>query len=107
MNPLVGLYRFPRGMDMTEYREHFEVFNPDRNLMEQNWHSSTEDFEQNPYWVIHRVLSKDQRNRVMASLALQLKFTDWLRLEAGGMWITYRINSGKNSMLLQRRLWQE
>ena len=29
MNPLVGLYRFPRGMDMTEYREHFEVFNPD------------------------------------------------------------------------------
>ncbi|WP_419546011.1 SusC/RagA family TonB-linked outer membrane protein [Odoribacter laneus] len=84
MNPLVGLYRFPRGMDMTEYREHFEVFNPDRNLMEQNWHSSTEDFEQNPYWVTHRVLSKDQRNRVMASLALQLKFTDWLRLEARG-----------------------
>ena len=84
MNPLVGLYRFPRGMDMREYREHFETFNPDRNLMEQNWHSSTEDFEQNPYWVIHRILSKDQRTRAIASLALQLTLTDWLTLEVRG-----------------------
>ena len=28
MNPLVGLYRFPRGVDMTPYREHFEVYDP-------------------------------------------------------------------------------
>ena len=32
MNPLVGLYRFPRGVDMTPYREHFEVYDPDRKL---------------------------------------------------------------------------
>ena len=37
MNPLVGLYRFPRGVDMTPYREHFEVYDPDRKLGVQNW----------------------------------------------------------------------
>ena len=36
MNPLVGLYRFPRGVDMTPYREHFEVYDPDRKLGVQN-----------------------------------------------------------------------
>lgn len=50
MNPLVGLYRFPRGMDITEYKEHFEVWNEERHLNVQNWHAPTEDFEQNPYW---------------------------------------------------------
>lgn len=39
MNPLVGLYRFPRGMDITEYKEHFEVWNEERHLNVQNWHA--------------------------------------------------------------------
>lgn len=84
MNPLVGLYRFPRGMDMRPYRKHFEVADPERNLKVQNWHAPTEDFEQNPYWVIHRIQSRDQRTRVMASLSLQLELTDWMQLEARG-----------------------
>lgn len=50
MNPLVGLYRFPRGVDMTPYREHFEVYDPDRKLGVQNWIAPSDDFEQNPYW---------------------------------------------------------
>lgn len=43
MNPLVGLYRFPRGMDITEYKEHFEVWSEERHLNVQNWHAPTED----------------------------------------------------------------
>lgn len=36
MNPLVGLYRFPRGVDITPYRENFEVYDADRKLYVQD-----------------------------------------------------------------------
>ena len=58
MNPLVGLYRFPRGVDMTPYREHFEVYDPDRKLGVQNWIAPSDDFEQNPYWITNRIRSE-------------------------------------------------
>ncbi len=33
MNPLVGLYRFPRGEDLSYYKDHFETYNEERNWM--------------------------------------------------------------------------
>ena len=84
MNPLVGLYRFPRGMDITEYKEHFEVWNEDRHLNVQNWHAPTEDFEQNPYWIQERITSRDQRIRAIVSLALNLKITNCFSVQARG-----------------------
>ena len=84
MNPLVGLYRFPRGVDMTPYREHFEVYDPDRKLGVQNWIAPSDDFEQNPYWITNRIRSKSLRNRVMASLSADWKVNGWLRLKARG-----------------------
>lgn len=84
MNSLVGLYRFPRGVDISEYKENFEVWNPSRNLNEQNWHSDTQDFEQNPYWVINRIRSKDSRTRTILSLNAELKVTDWFKIQARG-----------------------
>ena len=84
MNSLVGLYRFPRGVDISEYKENFEVWNPSRNLNEQNWHSDTQDFEQNPYWVTNRIRSKDSRTRTILSLNAGLKVTDWFKIQARG-----------------------
>ena len=84
MNPLVGLYRFPRGMDITEYKEHFEVWNEERHLNVQNWHAPTEDFEQNPYWIQERITSRDQRTRAIVSLALNLKITNCFSVQARG-----------------------
>lgn len=84
MNPLVGLYRFPRGKDMGEYEQQFETLNPARNLMEQNWHSSTEDFEQNPYWVVNRILNTDLRNRILTTLSAKVFITDALSIQARG-----------------------
>ncbi|MDL2278972.1 SusC/RagA family TonB-linked outer membrane protein, partial [Parabacteroides sp. OttesenSCG-928-G07] len=84
MNPLVGLYRFPRGMDMTPYRENYEVYDEERNLYVQNWHSDIQDFEQNPYWVLNRIKSKDVRDRVMASISAEVQVTDWLKIQARG-----------------------
>ncbi len=84
MNPLVGLYRFPRGMDISPYKNDFEVYNKERNMNVQNWHTSILDEEQNPYWLINRVQSTDKRTRGIASLTANLKITDWLNIQARG-----------------------
>lgn len=84
MNPLVGLYRFPRGMDITEYKDNYEVWDDNRNLGVQNWHSDIQDFEQNPYWVLNRIKSKDTRSRVMASVSAEFIVNEWFRLKARG-----------------------
>lgn len=84
MNPLVGLYRFPRGKDLSYYKDNFEVYNEDRKLKVQNWHTSFEDFEQNPYWIVNRIQSKDIRSRVITSLSARVKVTDWMDIQARG-----------------------
>lgn len=84
MNPLVGLYRFPRGVDIAPYREHFEVYDADRKLHVQDWIAPSEDFEQNPYWIVNRIRSRSVRNRVMAALSADWKVNGWLRLKARG-----------------------
>lgn len=84
MNPLQGLYTFPRGIDMTPYKEGFEVYSDKRNMQEQSWYTSITDFEQNPYWLINRVQSMDKRARALVSVSAKLNVTDWLTLQARG-----------------------
>lgn len=84
MNPLVGLYRYPRGEDLSYYKENFEVYNEERHLYQQNWHSSIEDFEQNPYWIVNRIQSKEVRSRAIISLSANFKVNPWLTLQARG-----------------------
>lgn len=84
MNPLVGLYTFPRGQDLSEYKKQFEVYDVDRNMNVQNWYTSTQDFEQNPYWITNRITDKDKKYHVFASLAADWKATDWLTIQARG-----------------------
>ncbi len=84
MNPLVGLYRYPRGEDLSYYKDHFEVYNEERKLNEQNWHSSIEDFEQNPYWIVNRIQSREVRSRAILSLSASFKVNHWLTFQARG-----------------------
>ena len=84
MNPLVGLYRFPRGENLSYYKDHFEAYDEERNLNVQNWHTFTEDFEQNPYWIVNRIQSKETRTRIILSLSANFKINDWLTIQARG-----------------------
>lgn len=84
MNPLQGLYTFPRGMDITPYRENFEVYSDKRNMPVQNWYASINDFEQNPYWLVNRVQSVDKRARALVTLSTRLEVNDWLVLQGRG-----------------------
>lgn len=84
MNPLVGLYRFPRGEDLSYYKDNCEIYDPERKLGIQNWHTFTEDFEQNPYWIQNRIQSKETRMRSIISLSANLRINSWLTVQARG-----------------------
>jgi TonB-linked SusC/RagA family outer membrane protein len=84
MNPLSGLYTFPRGMDISPYKKEYEVFNEDRNMPVQNWFTEITDYDQNPYWLTNRAQSKDKRSRAIAAFTASIKITDWFTLQGRG-----------------------
>lgn len=92
MNPLVGLYTFPRGgavqgspeKSFEYYKENYTRFDPARNLDVQNWHKATSTWEQNPFWLANKQPSDDRRFRTIANLSLAYKVNDNLTIQARG-----------------------
>jgi TonB-linked SusC/RagA family outer membrane protein len=84
LNPLVGLYGFPRGESMERYRTDFETYDPERRMNVQSWHTRITGLEQNPYWLIRRVLSDDKRYRTIAGLSATLKINPQISIQARG-----------------------
>lgn len=90
MNPLVGLYHFPRGgveggKDFNYYKENYQVLNPSRNIMDQNWYKTQgSDMEQNPYWLIHKIPNEDTRYRTVFNLSVNYKFNNLFSIQARG-----------------------
>lgn len=82
-NPLSGLYLFPRGKDMQPYKDNFEVFDPTRRLMVQNW-PFNEDVQQNPWWIINRDPNSLDRNRLLMNASLKYDVNKWLNITARG-----------------------
>lgn len=78
-NPLTGVYLMPRGNDFNEYKDNFEVFDPTRNMMVQNW-MTNRDILQNPFWGINRNKSEDTNQFFNGSIALDYKVNSWLTL---------------------------
>ncbi|HSD08674.1 SusC/RagA family TonB-linked outer membrane protein, partial [Flavobacterium sp.] len=89
-NPLTGLYLMPRGKDFEYYKNNFEVFDPTRNLMAQNW-MTDRDIEQNPYWGLKRNESKDGNQYFNGAVGLNYKVNDWLSI--GSRYNYDRVNS--------------
>ncbi|PKB18940.1 SusC/RagA family TonB-linked outer membrane protein [Flavobacterium sp. 5] len=83
-NPLTGVYLFPRGNDFDYYKNNFEVFDPARNLMTQNWPTGTSDIIQNPYWILNRNQSIDKNQSLISSAAISYKANNWLSVKARG-----------------------
>lgn len=90
MNPLVGLYHFPRGgveggKDFNYYKDNYQILNAGRNIMDQNWYKSQgTDMEQNPYWLINKVPNEDTRYRTLLNLSVKYKFNDLFSIQARG-----------------------
>lgn len=89
MNPLVGLYRFPRGgvqggESFDYYRENYKIYNAGRNMYLQNWYTEPSTWEQNPYWLTNMTPTNDKRYRTIANLSLSYQFNDYFSLQVRG-----------------------
>lgn len=89
LNPLVGLYKFPRGgvqggESFDHYRENYKAMNAERNMYLQNWYTAPTSFEQNPYWLINMLPSDAKRYRTIANLSLSYKLNEYLTVQARG-----------------------
>lgn len=83
-NPLTGLYLYPRGKDLSVYKNQFEVADPSRNyLMTQNW-AFDEDVQQNPWWIINRNPNSLDRNRLLLNASLKYDVNSWFNVQARG-----------------------
>lgn len=89
LNPLVGLYKFPRGgvqggESFDYYRQNYKVMNAERNMYLQNWYTAPTSFEQNPYWLTNMLPSDAKRYRTIANLSLSYKLNEYLTVQARG-----------------------
>ena len=82
-NPLTGLYLFPRGLDFNYYKDNYQVFDPNRNLMAQNWFN-IQDTQQNPYWILNNDANTESTKRFLGSLNLEYKLSNTLTIQARG-----------------------
>ncbi|MDR1258705.1 MAG: SusC/RagA family TonB-linked outer membrane protein [Tannerellaceae bacterium] len=91
LNPLVGLYRFPRGGSVQGgesfdyYKENYQYLDAGRNIYLQNWYTRISGgWEQNPYWLINKLPNVDDRYRTLANLSLSFRFNEHFTLAARG-----------------------
>ncbi|KIA98538.1 SusC/RagA family TonB-linked outer membrane protein [Flavobacterium sp. KMS] len=78
-NPLTSVYEHPRGTNFNDLKT-FEVYDPVRNLMAQNYPFQISEYYQNPYWLINRNKSEDVSNFFNGSIALDYEIKKWFHL---------------------------
>lgn len=77
-NPLVGAYLFPRGNDWEDISL-YERYDAARKIYTQYWPVGDEGMVmQNPYWINHRNLRENKKDRYMLNAGLSYKILDWL-----------------------------
>lgn len=82
-NPLTGLYLFPRGMDITPYKNQYLLSNQ-TGYARQNWGTLGEDIQQNPWWIVNRNPNYSNRNRILMNGSVKYDFTNWLSFQVRG-----------------------
>ena len=83
-NPLTGLYLFPVGNDITQYKDQYSIPQPERNgLLTQNW-IANEDLQQNPWWILHKNPNYSTRNRLILNASVKYDFASWFNLQVRG-----------------------
>ncbi|TDW95803.1 SusC/RagA family TonB-linked outer membrane protein [Dinghuibacter silviterrae] len=82
-NPLTGLYLFPRGVDITPYKNNYEGAVGSNGAPTQNW-PFNEDVQQNPWWIIHRNPNDGKRNRILINASAKYDFAPWLNVQVRG-----------------------
>ncbi|MGV8135357.1 MAG: SusC/RagA family TonB-linked outer membrane protein [Mangrovibacterium sp.] len=83
LNPLTGLYMFPRDRDFSSFKENYQYFDTDRNMYLQNWFVD-DHLQSNPYWLINKQPKEDLTKRVIASVTVDYELAKNLKFQARG-----------------------
>ena len=94
VNPLTGLYFFPRERDISEYRDEklgndgypiqgYRKFDKDRNLYVMDWFVNSE-FQSNPWWVINMQPRWDGGKRIIPSANIDWNIVKGLSFKVRG-----------------------
>jgi len=79
-NPLVTTYLFPRGGDWEDVKM-YERYDPTRKINTQHWPYGIDEFTgQNPYWIAHRNLRENKKDRYMLNASVSYDILDWLNV---------------------------
>ncbi|WP_166923856.1 SusC/RagA family TonB-linked outer membrane protein [Flavobacterium poyangense] len=80
-NPLTSVYEHPRGYDFNNLKN-YEIYDPVRNLMAQNYPFPVSEYYQNPYWLINKNKSEDVSSFFNGAIALDYEVAKWFRLSS-------------------------
>lgn len=107
LNPLTSAYLFPRGNDWNDISM-YERYNPSRKIYEQYWPSGAATYVmQNPYWINHRNLRENKRDRYMANAGLTFFINDWMnvsariRMDHSGNDFTEKLYASTNTLMTE------
>ena len=83
LNPLVGLYLFPRGADINPYKEQY-LLAGNSGIARQNWLGGSADINQNPWWLTNLNPNTSIRNRFLISGSVKYDVASWLNVQVRG-----------------------
>ena len=91
MNPLVGAYLYPRGLNWSDAR-YFEQWDEERGILTASPFPEGDYTMQNPYWVAYRNLRTSERKRFIVSLGLSYLIKEWSASEKWDIAVRYRVD---------------
>jgi TonB-linked SusC/RagA family outer membrane protein len=83
LNPLLGLYLFPRGVDITPYKDQY-LLAGNTGGARQNWLGGSADINQNPWWLTNLNPNTSIRNRFLLSGSIKYDVASWLNIQVRG-----------------------
>lgn len=83
LNPLTGLYLFPRGVDITPYKDQY-LLAGNTGGARQNWLGGAADVNQNPWWLTNLNPNTSVRNRFLLSGSVKYDVSSWLNVQVRG-----------------------
>jgi TonB-linked SusC/RagA family outer membrane protein len=83
LNPLTGLYNFPRERNWLDYKNNYKYFDETRNMYLQNVYVIDHHLS-NPYWIVNMEPQEEKIRRLITTLSAEYKFTDNFSLIARG-----------------------